>query len=731
MTRAFLWGGIALLSLAALLSHADVGTPAHLRITEHEPDLFVLQWRVPTVLPPRAVPAPDLPETCRPAGKRSVEDQAGAWLFTQEWRCETGLAGQTVGMRYPFADLALTTVVRVDLLSGDRFAHVLTPGEGPWHLPRSTAAPDPLGAARRAVVFGVCHVLSSWAHLVFILVVGLLAQFRQVLRVVSAFTVGQVVGVLAALSGLNLGAAPAEIGLSVAVAVLAREVLRPAEERRRLFTVAGIAGLAHGLALSAMLPSGLGNAGASLIMQFLAVLGIDAVHMASAIGVMALWTVASGSPAPKSIRTGLVYVSGAAGIALALGLAVSGAVVEPLAAGDSKIPSVQSSAGSGAGGSGSRRVAPATPDAPIQSYLTVEPFEVRHEAMLRLAGLAEELDLIPGSTIEVPDQAELVSRLAMLVLNDVTVQADDANLSGVVRRADFMTVDPTGALPRTIPLPEKIDEAVVGVVVAYPTLGIPQRVTLGWNPFPRAAPSIPATIIDPESVLAGSLSVAEPSVNWENVLAEDPIPTVEAVEIEPIKAPIPLLSVPLFALAAAVLVVGVRRRRTEISIAAVRVILALAIVVAPLAQTTMALPGASTRAPSERQARRILAGLLPNVYRAMEFRDEAMIYDRLEVSVTGEALVHVYLEQRRALEMEDRGGAQARVEAVEVLDATEIERQRPGFGVRSTWTVGGMVTHFGHRHFRQNRYDARLSIVPAAGVWKIQSIEILEQDRLK
>jgi coenzyme F420-reducing hydrogenase beta subunit len=122
---------------------------------------------------------------------------------------------------------------------------------------------------------------------------------------------------------------------------------------------------------------------------------------------------------------------------------------------------------------------------------------------------------------------------------------------------------------------------------------------------------------------------------------------------------------------------------------------------------------------------------LPNIYRALEFRDEATIYDRLAVSVIGETLTDVYLEQRRALEMEERGGAQARVEAVEVLEAREIESRNTGFAVRSTWTVGGMVTHFGHRHFRQNRYDARIGIVPDAGNWKIQSIEVLEQERVR
>jgi hypothetical protein len=45
--------------------------------------------------------------------------------------------------------------------------------------------------------------------------------------------------------------------------------------------------------------------------------------------------------------------------------------------------------------------------------------------------------------------------------------------------------------------------------------------------------------------------------------------------------------------------------------------------------------------------------------------------------------------------------------------------------------VGGSVTHFGHRHFRQNRYDTRVALVPVDGNWKIRSIEILEQERVR
>jgi hypothetical protein len=100
--------------------------------------------------------------------------------------------------------------------------------------------------------------------------------------------------------------------------------------------------------------------------------------------------------------------------------------------------------------------------------------------------------------------------------------------------------------------------------------------------------------------------------------------------------------------------------------------------------------------------------------------------------VTGPTLTEVYLEHRRALEMEERGGARARVEAVEVLEVGEVEpADDGGFTAEAGWKVGGTVTHFGHRHFRQNRYDALVHLVPDEGVWKVRSIEILEEERLR
>jgi hypothetical protein len=72
------------------------------------------------------------------------------------------------------------------------------------------------------------------------------------------------------------------------------------------------------------------------------------------------------------------------------------------------------------------------------------------------------------------------------------------------------------------------------------------------------------------------------------------------------------------------------------------------------------------------------------------------------------------------------------VEAVEVVEVDSIEPEGSGgFSADVVWTVGGTVTHFGHRHFRQNRYHARLAVVPDEEIWKLQSIEVLDEQRVR
>ena len=64
--------------------------------------------------------------------------------------------------------------------------------------------------------------------------------------------------------------------------------------------------------------------------------------------------------------------------------------------------------------------------------------------------------------------------------------------------------------------------------------------------------------------------------------------------------------------------------------------------------------------PSKERSTIILNSLLTNVYRSFELRDENDLYDRLAISVYGDQLTKIYLENRNSLEFENRGGARAR-----------------------------------------------------------------------
>ena len=156
--------------------------------------------------------------------------------------------------------------------------------------------------------------------------------------------------------------------------------------------------------------------------------------------------------------------------------------------------------------------------------------------------------------------------------------------------------------------------------------------------------------------------------------------------------------------------------------------LQLAIAIVGVAAITSTL---RTSTPLNRkQAASTLDRLLTRLYRSFDEDDEKAAYRRLAESVTGEQINEIYLEHRRALDSEERGGARAQVNKVEILSVRSLKNGGSGsLLIDATWTVSGDVDHFGHTHPRRNRYDAIVKIVPVDGGWKIGAIEVA--DRLR
>jgi hypothetical protein len=122
---------------------------------------------------------------------------------------------------------------------------------------------------------------------------------------------------------------------------------------------------------------------------------------------------------------------------------------------------------------------------------------------------------------------------------------------------------------------------------------------------------------------------------------------------------------------------------------------------------------------------------LTNVYRAFDVRDESRVYDRLATSVVGGQLEQIYLENRKALALENRGGAQASVDEVEVLSVNQVTAsEEGGFIADAVWNVSGSVSHFGHTHYRRNKNRALVTFMQDGDSWKIRNIELIEEQRV-
>jgi hypothetical protein len=522
----------------------------------------------------------------------------------------------------------------------------------------------------------------------------------------------------------------AAAALGFGAALTARSAVRG--DGARLWPLALTLGCVDGLGLAGGL-AGRGLASGELVPAlFGAAAGAAGLVAASALVLAWTWKFRL---SPR-LWTGAAAVTGCIAVAAAMAVTGSGLKVaanpavdpaEQLAAARFEFRSGGSAGGMGGGG---RRTAPPQRlDDAALIFLTVEPKEVRVEVLLGLIDFIGPLRIEggPGSVVPVEVQEEIAARAKEMVAETMTVIIDGRDAVPLLKRTDFVTVAATGVSTRTKAERELLDTAVLGVTLVYGAERPPGEIDLAWQVFPFDDTAIPAVWTDPTGSEKGLLTAAEPVLHWSNDLSSYAPPPVRAV---PVKAPRwPVVSLLLAALAALLPVIprGSRQMRRVAASTA----LALSIFAYPFVRTAVALPGATGWTPSKAEAAEVADDLLTNVYRSFDMREESAIYDRLNLAVTGGKLEEIYLENRRALELENRGGARARVDEVEVLEVPSVRPMDDGgFRIETTWTVSGSVNHFGHVHYRQNRYEAALHIADIEGTWKITAIELMDEKRL-
>lgn len=377
------------------------------------------------------------------------------------------------------------------------------------------------------------------------------------------------------------------------------------------------------------------------------------------------------------------------------------------------------------------RVLRRTHFSPMSVFLYIEPYEVRKEIIVRPKDLQEWVDLgLEGrSTIPVELQAELKRRVAEFLRNRQQVVIDGVAVEPELARVNFLARTLTASRVIDPPVELDVNAATLGVIFVYQTITpLPQKVTTEWDMFTDKITVVPAATVDQVGSLRTFLEPDFATLQWENFLKFPVLPTLKAVVSPPSMIENFMLYLRWVLLGVTGLVIWrYWRSRSSTSPLTSGSSFVTLMFVALTAGSFWVAQGARL---SDAVANDVVANLLHNVYRAFDYRAEGDIYDVLDKSVSGDLLTDIYLQTRRGLELENQGGARAKVKQIDLLEMTSRPAPEGGFLADVTWVVGGSVGHWGHLHERRNKYQAELNIRPVEGAWKLVGMEVIQEERL-
>jgi hypothetical protein len=207
------------------------------------------------------------------------------------------------------------------------------------------------------------------------------------------------------------------------------------------------------------------------------------------------------------------------------------------------------------------------------------------------------------------------------------------------------------------------------------------------------------------------------------------VPVIEKVMTE--KQKLPVISALLFFSVLIRFIFSIRKKGISFGRPVLISLIGVGFILYPFYRIPFDFPFIMQWTPSIERTSNILDGLLTNVYRAFNVRNENRVYDRLAVSVMGDQLTQIYLQNRQSLDIENRGGVCANADEVNILFVNKVKRANDdGFVADTVWTVSGSVSHFGHTHYRRNKNHALVTFVMDGDSWKIKDIEVIEEKRL-
>jgi len=279
----------------------------------------------------------------------------------------------------------------------------------------------------------------------------------------------------------------------------------------------------------------------------------------------------------------------------------------------------------------------------------------------------------------------------------------------------------------------------VHVRIHYPSKSRPGSISLQWGTFPRDFVRLEGDVApfsDVEAILTAGpsfelirLTRTEPEYTWhapqaapDRLAAVPPPPDPAGRGAAILPATVGLLAIAIG--------LGVRPARPVARLAGRFAVMTGAVAVAWAAWTATLRP-AGDLSLDDAQALAIFRPLHENIYRAFDFTRDTEVFDALARSVDGPILSNLHEQIYRSLVMQEEGGAVSRVRSLDMIEARVLHDAPPDrVRIDATWTVDGVVYHWGHSHERRNEHRATFALAPRPQGWRIVEASMTAQRRI-
>ena len=367
----------------------------------------------------------------------------------------------------------------------------------------------------------------------------------------------------------------------------------------------------------------------------------------------------------------------------------------------------------------------------LMSFLYVDPYEVRHEVLVRVKDLEEWINLRyeMDDTIEVEDQDALKEKISTFLVKRNIVTIDGKVGQPIIDKIHFVKWSLAGIQIQEIKEPMDYSSAVIGVIFAYPHDSIAQNISINWDMFSEKIKIVPNVATDPAGPMPYNLRPDDNVLVWQNFMKKYKLPAISEVEVSHAKVPV-LYLVALIFIIFGLLKVIKNYKRNSLKFGLVILLGVFFIGLGSYFKQSISIPFMQQSSFSKPEASSVISHLLKNTYRAFDFREESDIYDKLAISNDEQLLAELYIQTKKSMVLESQGGIQVKVKDVEVIDVEEVSSNAEGIAFKCKWIVKGDVGHWGHIHSRTNQYEAILHIKPENNVWKLNKIDIVEEVRL-